>query len=382
MMKLTIRINKDLEYFKEQDAYRFLKPQSLVEGSVIDLSTNDYLGIAQDKSLINDFYNKHKNVSLTASSSRLLSGNHKYYEEVEDKLAELYSSESALFFNSGYHLNIGVLPSLTTKNDLILADKLVHASLIEAFKLSPAKVIRYRHLDYGQLENLLEKNKTNYDNIFIVSESVFSMDGDKVNLKTLVDLKKKYGAYIYLDEAHSVGVCGEKGLGLAEEEGVIPDVDFIVGTMGKALASVGAYLISSSDVKSYLINKCKALIYTTALPPINVAWSSYIISQLPKFTEERKELKLIINYFRRISAEKGVEVEGKTHILAIVVGINRKCLQLAQLLEENHIKVQAVRPPTVPEGTARIRISLHKNLSFKDIDKLINVIAEWINNEK
>lgn len=382
MMKLASRIHKDLEQFKEQDAYRFLKPQSLAMDSVIDLSTNDYLGIAQDKALINDFHNKYKNLPLTASSSRLLSGNHQYYQKVEAKLAELYSSESALFFNSGYHLNIGVLPSLTTKNDLILADKLVHASLIESFKLSPAKVIRYRHLDYSQLEEILEKNKTNYDNIFIVSESVFSMDGDKVNIKTLVDLKNKYGAYIYLDEAHAVGVCGEKGLGLAEEESLVSDIDFLVGTMGKALASVGAYLIASSDVKSYLINKCKALIYTTALPPINVAWSNFIINHLSKFTKERNELKQLINYFRTISTEKGIKVEGETHILAIVVGNNRKCLQLAKLLEENQIKVQAVRPPTVPEGTARIRISLHKNLSFKDIDKIINVIAEWINNEK
>ena len=248
MTNLYKKTDAKLELYKKNNAFRFLKQEDFPKSNSINLSSNDYLGIAQSESFLNDFYSKNKLLPLTASSSRLLDGNHKYYNKIEQQLAKIYNSEASLFFNSGYHLNIGVLPSITSKNDLILADKLVHTSIIEAIKLSPAKTIRYRHVDYDQLEKLLKKHKTEYENIFIVSESVFSMDGDKANIPKLVNLKNEYKAYLYLDEAHAVGAIGTKGLGLAEHTGLASEIDFLVGTMGKALASVGAYLVCKTNI--------------------------------------------------------------------------------------------------------------------------------------
>jgi len=378
-MNLYSKIKAKLSELKEADAFRFLKQKQENDSSSINLATNDYLAIAQNQEFLNEFHKQQTNLPLTASSSRLLSGNHKYYTELEQKLSLLYNSESALFFNSGYHLNIGVLPSITKKNDLILADKLVHASLIEAIKLSSAKTIRYKHLDYKQLELLLSKYKNDYENIFIVSESIFSMDGDKVDLQKLVQLKQKYNAYLYLDEAHAVGVCGTKGLGISEQENLISKIDFIVGTMGKALSSIGAYLICTNDIKSYLINNCRSLIYTTALPPINIAWSSFVLDKSITLEKERITLNNISKTLKTKLHKAGIKIVGDSHILAIIVGGNLECLNLAKRLSENGITVQAIRPPTVPLGTSRIRISLHSNLSQSEIEKIVTIITKYAN---
>lgn len=375
-MNLYSKIKSDLKKLKADHAFRSFKPAFQETVVNINLASNDYLDLAEDERLSKAFNATNKDLNLSASSSRLLTGNHKFYPLIESQLTQLYQSESALFFNSGYHLNIGVLPSITTKKDLILADKLVHASLIEAFKITTAKVIRYKHLDYKQLEALLAKYQFEYENIFIVSESVFSMDGDVVDLKQLVALKKKYKAYLYLDEAHAVGVCGNKGLGIAEKEGLISEVDFLVGTMGKALASVGAYIICKDIVKSYLINTCRSLIYTTALPPISVAWSYFIMQHISDFDKQRASLEKKSQYLREKLVEGGLEVRGTSHILALIVGDNSACLGLTQLLEKEGVKVQAIRPPTVPIGTSRIRISLHQKLTYQELDKVADLMLQ------
>lgn len=382
-MEFYSKISHEIEQLKQSDAFRFLKTEGVLDIDNIDFSSNDYLGIGRDKLLLDQFFKEQTSLKLTASSSRLISGNHKQYDKIESNLADLYSAEAALFFNSGFQLNIGLLPSITGKNDLILADKLVHASIIEGLRLSPAKVIRYKHLDYLQLESLLQKYSQDYENIFIVSESVFSMDGDTVDLSKLIALKNEYKSYLYLDEAHAVGAVGEKGLGCSEFENQMSQVDFLVGTMGKALSSFGAYVICSSDVKEYLVNKCKALIYSTALPPINVAWSNYILNQLDHYKAQRVSLKSKSEYLKKILLEHGVELIGDTHILAIVVGENKACMLLAEYLGDHGIKVQAIRPPTVPKGTSRIRISINDKLSFIDLDKFANIIISGLRiNEK
>lgn len=381
-MKLKAQIHSELQRLKKNQSLRTLKRSEVslsLENDVINLSTNDYLGLASDENLLNQFYKSNSKLSLSSSSSRLLSGNHQYYQLVEDQLSQTYQSEAALFFNSGYHLNIGVLPALSSKKDLILADKFVHASLIEGFKLSAAKVIRYKHLDYQQLESLLEKNKDEFENIFIVSESVFSMDGDIADIKKLVELKQQFGAYLYIDEAHAVGVYGTNGLGVGEQDNLLPEIDFLVGTMGKALASIGAFLICSNDIKSLLVNTCRSLIYTTALPPINVAWSLFILKQIESLKEDRKELLLKSNYFRKILKEKNIKIVGNSHILGLILGDNQKCLQLSAYLEEHHIKVQAIRPPTVPEGTSRIRLSLNSKITYEQLDKVAQLIIQYEN---
>ena len=243
---------------------------------MLNLSSNDYLGLASDKALREEFLRtvKERDLCFSSSSSRLLTGNFPAYRELESLLASLFGAESALVFSSGYHMNTGILPAVTDANTLILADKLVHASLIDGIRLSAAKCIRYRHQDYAQLENLLAKHHGEYHRIIVVTESVFSMDGDVASLDRLVELKRRYAnVMLYVDEAHGIAVRGQRGLGVAEEQGCLKDIDFLCGTFGKAMASVGAYVVCRKVIRDYLVNRMRTLIFNTALPPINVGYT-------------------------------------------------------------------------------------------------------------
>ena len=204
---------------------------------------------------------------MTASASRLLTGNHPAYAALERDLSELYDGRAATVFSSGYHTNVGICSAMAGKNDLFLADKLCHASLIDGMRLSGASLRRFRHLDYEHLETLLKKGSGEHRDVFIVSESVFSMDGDIADIERLVALKERYGATLIVDEAHAVGVFGERGLGVCERDGLTAEVDVLVGTFGKAWASFGAFAITDAVVRDYLINRMRPLIFTTALPP-------------------------------------------------------------------------------------------------------------------
>ena len=266
-------------------------PQAIYKGKwvekegqcLLNLSSNDYLGLASDTRLREEFMEtlSERDFLFSASSSRLLTGNFPVYAELEELLADLYQAEGALVLDSGYHMNVGILPAVTDAQTLILADKLVHASLIDGIRLSAARCIRYRHQDYGQLESLVEKYQVEYPRMVIVTESVFSMDGDVTDLLRLVALKRRYPqVMLYVDEAHAVGVRGTNGLGVAEEQGCIADIDFLCGTFGKALASVGAFVICRKLLRDYLVNKMRTLIFTTALPPLNIAWTRFVVAHL------------------------------------------------------------------------------------------------------
>lgn len=219
----------------------------IVDGKrMLNLSSNDYLGLASDRALREEFLRTLTPDTFlpTSSSSRLLTGNFTVYEELEAELARLFGKEAALVFNSGYHANTGILPAVSDAQTLILADKLVHASLIDGIRLSAAKCIRYRHNDLAQLERLLKEHHSAFRQIIIVTESIFSMDGDQADLPALAELKRRYGnVLLYVDEAHAFGVRGRQGLGCAEESGCTGDIDFLVGTFGKAAASAGAYIV-------------------------------------------------------------------------------------------------------------------------------------------
>ena len=214
---------------------------------MLNLSSNDYLGLASDAALQDEFWRSvpERDRLLSASSSRLLTGNFTAHRELEALLAGRFGRESALTFSSGYHANTGILPAVADAHTLILADKLVHASLIDGIRLSAAQSIRYRHQDYRQLRSLVEKHHAAFGRIIIVTESVFSMDGDVAPLAALAELKRMYpNVMLYVDEAHAIGVRGKHGLGIAEEQGCLREIDFLCGTFGKALASVGAYVVS------------------------------------------------------------------------------------------------------------------------------------------
>lgn len=344
---------------------------------MLNLSSNDYLGLATNCALKEEFMalmlENPQSLSFGSGSSRLLTGNYQMYSETEEVLKNWYKSEAALFFNSGYHANLGILPALSEKKDLILSDKLCHASIIDGIRLCTADCIRYRHLDYECLESILCKRRHLYQHVFIVSESVFSMDGDEADLKRLVQIKEKYNAILYVDEAHAVGSMGDTGLGLSEIQGVTKTIDIIVGTMGKAMASVGAYAIFNETLKQVLVNKARTLIFTTALPPINMAWSKFIIARMPQFSNYRTTLKQLVVYcHQRIKEMKFQPSNG--YIIPIVVGDNMVAVELAEHMQSNGFLIFPVRPPTVPKGTARLRISLTANLNQAKLDVAMEVM--------
>ena len=342
----------------------------------LNLSSNDYLGLASDQNLREQFFSTiGKDALMSSSSSRLLTGNFGVYEQLEALLTKRYNSRSALLFNSGYHANIGILPALADKQTLIVADKLVHASLIDGMQLSGATCRRYRHNDYDQLVRILEQEGSKFDTRIIVTESVFSMDGDHSDLKRLVAIKKSFpDTLLYVDEAHAVGVFGESGLGLAEELGIVSDIDLLVGTFGKALGSVGAYVICAESIKNYLINKMRPLIFSTALPPVNIAWSLFLFNRLPEFNDRRAKLLSVSRWFREQLTNNGPPSPSESHIVPFVVGENKETLLLSAKLKEAGFFALPVRPPTVPQGSARIRFSLTSDITIGDLTPLIPML--------
>lgn len=379
-------INKELFILKEKRNYRSLPPlmhdgrDVILNGQrMLNLSSNDYLGLTVDLSLKRGFL---KNITPktflpTSSSSRLLTGNFSHYQELEQQLAELFGTESALIFNSGYHANTGILPAVSNARTLILADKLVHASLIDGIRLSSAKCIRYRHNDISQLQRLISENHNAYEQLIIVTESIFSMDGDEADLRALVQFKKSYSnILLYVDEAHAFGVRGENGLGCAEEQDCINDIDFLVGTFGKAIASVGAYIVCRQVIREYLINKMRTFIFTTALPPINIQWTSWILKHLSALQHKRTHLLRISKILKTALASKGYNCPSVSHIVPMIVGASEDTIYKAEEIQRKGFYALPVRPPTVPEGTSRIRFSLTADITEQEIDQLIKLINE------
>jgi 8-amino-7-oxononanoate synthase len=344
---------------------------------MLNLSSNDYLGLGGDDDLRRRFLQTEGAChALTAASSRLLTGNFLEYTMLERLLAERFGAEAALVVGSGYHANTGILPAVADARTLILADKLVHASLIDGIRLSPARNIRYRHNDLTQLERLLDEHRDSYRQIIIVTESLFSMDGDTADIARLVALKRRYdNVLLYVDEAHAFFVRGGKGLGLVEEAGCVGDVDFLVGTFGKAVASVGAYVVCREVVRRYLINRMRTFIFSTALPPLNVAWTRFIVGgDSEQFTARRRHLQHIGDRLRTALQGKGYACTGNSHIVPWIIGTDAAAVEKARELQSAGFYALAVRPPTVPEGTSRIRFSLTADITDEEIERLIAVV--------
>lgn len=376
-----------LDKIKESGQYRTLRVNEQ-EGAYIfpgndqkllNLSSNDYLGLASNLHLQEQFYQEiaaqSNALRLSASSSRLLTGNFSIYEKVEQLLQSLYKREGALIFNSGYHANTGILPALAGSSDLILADKLVHASIIDGLKLSSADSLRYRHNDMNHLRKLIQDKKESYNLIYIATESLFSMDGDEADLKALVDLKREFPQVrLYIDEAHAVGVRGNNGLGICEEQDLISGIDFLVGTFGKALAGVGAYVICSNEHKELLINTMRTLIFTTGLPPVNLYWSYFILKRLSSFHKEREQLRTIITLLKQDECFRSCV--SNSQIMPLMVGDSAKAMELSLELQNRGFFALAVRPPTVPQGTARIRLSLRADLPLEEMNQFLATIKQ------
>lgn len=345
----------------------------------VNLSSNDYLGIGSDASLLAAFLLEAGADSIAGrgmggSSARLLSGNHQSYNLLERELADLYGNRTALVFNSGYHANLGVCASLADRNDVFLADKLCHASLIDGMRLSGAELIRYRHLDTDHLDSLLKKHRASYRNAFIVTESVFSMDGDIPDLQRIARLKRDNDATLVLDEAHAVGVFGAKGTGIASERDLLGDIDVLVGTFGKALGSYGAFVVCDEPVRDFLINKARSFIFTTALPPAVVNWSRTALAKAVGMDHERGHLAQLSGKFREALRAAGAQTGGETQIVPVHIGDSGRAIAVARHLQEAGYLVLPIRPPTVPPGTARLRLSLTANMTWEQIEGLPELI--------
>ena len=372
---------QQLEKLSAQNQYRSI-PDLVHQGryitrenrKMLNMSSNDYLGLASNENLRQSFLQRYGDnfPSFTSSSSRLLTGNFPVYTDLEQLIAQRFQRESALLFNSGYHANLGILPVLTTTKSLILADKLVHASMIDGIRLSQCEFFRYRHNDYEHLKSLLEKNAGKFDRTFIVTESVFSMDGDVADLKYLAQLKKQFpNTYLYVDEAHAIGVYGKNGLGIAERDNVIADIDLLVGTFGKALASMGAYVVCDQILKECLINQMRPLIFSTALPPFNVAWTHFIFEQLPQLSKERTHLDQLSAFLRQEVEHRTQIMPSQTCIVPYILGENEATVAKAKDLQEQGYYCLPIRPPTVPKGTSRIRLSLTADMTIDEVKQFV-----------
>ena len=354
---------RDLKNFEKKDEkYIYFRGKKL-----LNLSSNNYLNFADNKKITQEFLDFAGNkYSFGSASARLLTGTLPVYKELEELLSNLYNKDATLLYNSGYHANVGISSAINQKGDVIFSDKLNHASIIDGMRLSDGKFFRFPHNNMEALEKLLERERKNYKNAFIITESVFSMDGDIEDLKRIIKLKKKYNCIMIIDEAHAFGVFGEKGLGVAEELGIIDDVDLIVGTFGKSVGSMGAFVTGSKTMINFLINKSRSFIFSTTLPPINIAFTKWIIeNQFPKTKAKRKNMLSIAK-----------KMGSDSHIIPVVIGENKDTVDLCEVLFHNGYFTLPIRPPTVPVGTSRLRLSLTADIQEKDLTVLKEKINE------
>lgn len=408
---IIISMHESIDSLKASQQYRYL-PDLEHQGryvinkgkKLLNIASNDYLSLGSDIELQTAFLNQIRELPATqppkmsATSSRLLTGNDEQLQALESELQHWYqeaagiskgssSSKSALVINSGYHANIGILPALTALpiKTLILADKLVHASIIDGIRLSQSKICtyrRYRHNDYQHLTHMIEQAEQDVERIIIITESIFSMDGDRADLPKLVQLKAADSRIaLYIDEAHAIGVLGNQGLGLAEETKTLTDIDYLVGTFGKAFASVGAYILCDDIVKQWLVNHMRPLIFSTALPPINHAWTRFILANMPQLNNRREhlsELSLQLRHaiapeYRASSTSHSItsKMTYDSPIVPYILGDNARAIGKAQQLQDAGFYALPIRPPTVPANTARIRLVMNAALTIEDCQRLI-----------
>ena len=357
-------------------------PADTLSSGMIDFSSNDYLGLALRNDLRNEFLESEaaEKALFSSSASRLLSAAQSSYECFESILEMAYG-RPILSFNSGYHANTGLIPAITDSKTIILADKLVHASIIDGIMLSKCEFSRFRHNDIGHLERLLQKSRPDGTNVLVVVESIYSMDGDSAPLEELIALKERCpNLTIYVDEAHALGIEGPRGLGLAMASSQPQAFDIIVGTLGKAAASVGAFAAMSPTLRDVTVNRARSFIFSTALPPINIEWSTFILQHIFNMDAERAHLKALGKHLADgLSKISDGGFKTPSHIQPYIVGNSLRAIRLSQQLAEEGLKVLPIRTPTVPPGTERLRLSLSATMTFDDINRLIEALQNASN---
>ncbi|MBI4715473.1 MAG: 8-amino-7-oxononanoate synthase [Nitrospirae bacterium] len=336
--------------------------------SYILLAPNNYLGLANHPQVVEAAREAAQNFGVGAGASRLVSGHMAVHERLEEAVAWLSGTETALLFNSGYAANLGLLPALAGRGDILYMDRLCHASLLDGALLSRARLVRYRHRDPEHLETLLAQGGAPKRRM-IVTEGVFSMDGDIAPLPRLSELASRYGALLYVDDAHALGVLGKTGGGTAEHFGLQGRIPVLMGTLGKALGGFGAFIACGTELKQYLINTARTLIYSTALPPPVAAAAFAAVKVLRESPHLRESLWNNRNYFWRGLRDMGFQtLESETPIIPVLIGDHRKTVRFSEILMEAGIFAPAIRPPTVPWGTSRIRTTVTASHTTKDLD--------------
>ena len=363
--------------------YRRLKtvrPLSGVEVEVdgrrmLNFCSNDYLGLSRHPLLEERAIEYLQKYGSGSTASRLVCGNYDCFEMVEKRIAELTENESALILNSGFQANVSLLPALADRDTLILSDRLNHNSIIQGALLSRCRIKRFRHNDMNHLEELLKENRDNgLSRILVVTESVFSMDGDRSDIDTLVRLNEQYDSFLIVDEAHGTGVLGKKGMGPTCGK----NVDMVMGTMGKALGSFGAYIACSEKTREYLINFCYGLIYSTALPPSVIGSIDAALELIPTMDKERRDLFRKAALFRSSLNELGYDTgKSTTQIIPVILGDEKNALELSKWLEDNDILAMTFRYPTVAPGESRIRLSLSALHTQEHLERVVDLFRRW-----
>lgn len=340
----------------------------------LNFSSNDYLNLARHPDVVAKAAKALRAAGCGATASRLLTGTLTWHDELEQKLARYKGYACALLFGSGFLANVGTIPALMGRNDYVFADKLVHASIVDAIMLSRAKLYRFRHNDVEHLEQLLKKSETSGRRL-IVTESVFSMDGDLAPLQDIAHVAQRHGAMVMVDEAHATGVFGPKGGGLVREWGLEPMINIGLGTLSKAFGGYGGFVACSESMRAFLINHARSFIYSTALPPSVVGAALGAMQMIEESCDLGAQLLKNAAVFRNRLQEAGLNTgNSASQIIPIMVGKNSKALAISKKLREQGIIGVAIRPPTVPQGTARIRLSVTLAHTREDLEHVGQVI--------
>jgi len=353
--------------------------RTLVEITGVNLCSNDYLGLADNPALKENVIEAVARASrIGGTGSRLLSGHAAVWTELEEEFAAFAGSEAALYFGSGYAANVGLITSLANKNDVIFSDALNHASIIDGIRLSGARKIIYPHRDLNALETSLKENQSKPGRKLIVTETVFSMDGDVAPMDTIVALAEKYGASVIVDEAHATAVHGPNGRGVAAQFLAVGRVVAAMHTCGKALASAGAFVCGSAVLREHLINHARTFIFSTAMPPYMAEQIRAALRLAARMDTERAELHLRSRDFAKSLQRDGWESLGTTtQIVPAVIGANDAAVAAAECLQRAGFAVRAIRPPTVPPGTARLRFSVTHKVSAAELERLATTLHTW-----
>ncbi|OYD06910.1 8-amino-7-oxononanoate synthase [Paludifilum halophilum] len=378
-------LREQLETWDREDRLRKLQATEGAQVPVVqrggkrllNCSSNNYLGLA-DHPRIKEAARQSCLSGNGSTASRLIVGHDSRIEALEAKVAAWKGTESALLLGSGYMANIGVLSALLQRGDAVFSDRYNHASIIDGIRLSRAESYRYRHRDMDHLESGLKKSlRKNHRRRMIVTDTVFSMDGDTAPMRELVRLKERYGAALIVDEAHGTGVYGHRGEGYAADAGVAEQVDLHVGTFSKAFGAYGAYVAGRRDWIRYLVNACRPFIYTTALPPTVVGAVDAALDIVSRSDDRRRALKAKGDRFRRELRRMGLDTaDSTTPIIPVITGDNTRTLAFSRALEDQGVLAVAIRPPTVPEGTGRLRFSLMANHRDEDLEQALSVIEQ------